>query len=470
MSIVNTDTTVVAVSEIKPHPNNARLGNVDAIAESIRANGFYGTVIVRKSTGHILAGTHRWKAAQQAGLDEIPVTFVDVDAKTAKRIMLADNRTSDLATYDDSSLADLLRSIGDLSGTGWTDDDLARLLADVAPIDVIEEEETSPVEINTLPSIAKAGDLWLLGPHRLICGDSRNPDDVARLLDGATINLGVTSPPYADRRKYDETSGFKPIPPDEYVEWFVPIAANVARHLAEDGSWIVNIKAGAEGLDRDLYVMDLVIAHVRAWGWHFGDEYCWERVGVPKQPAMRFKNQWEPIYQFSRGRWKFRPENVRHASEDAMTYDPEYNYIAERRQGDGTPMRRKGRGNTSWQGRQGQAGGAFPDYDEVKDGFAYPGNRLPNYNGSHEATGHSAAYPVGLPAFFIKAYTDPGDVIYDPFTGSGSSLLAAHQTERIGYGVEISPAYVDIICNRFERHTGITPINAKTGNPVSFLV
>ena len=135
----------------------------------------------------------------------------------------------------------------------------------------------------------------------------------------------------------------------------------------------------------------------------------------------------------------------------------------------GQRARRAGRGNTSWKDRQGHNGGAFPDYDEVKNGFAYPGNRLPTFAGSHEATGHTAAFPVGLPEFFVKAYTDESDVVYDPFMGSGSTLLAAHNQRRIGYGMEISPAYCDIICARWQKATGIKPIAESTGNEHDFL-
>jgi hypothetical protein len=161
VEIVNTENVLVPIDALKAHPDNARVGNVDAIVESIRAHGFYGTVIVRKSTGHILAGFHRWQAAKQVGLTEIPVTYVDVDAKTAKRILLADNRTSDLAGYDNESLAKLLGSIGSLDGTGWTDVDLNALLrttgmrsADESSfLDDIEGEAAS---LDTLQSVEVA--------------------------------------------------------------------------------------------------------------------------------------------------------------------------------------------------------------------------------------------------------------------------------------------------------------------------
>ena len=89
---------------IKPHPDNARRGNVDAIRQSIQANGFFGSLVVQRSTGHILVGNHRFRAAQAEQLPEVPVMFIDCDDDEAKRILLADNRTSDLGVYDDELL------------------------------------------------------------------------------------------------------------------------------------------------------------------------------------------------------------------------------------------------------------------------------------------------------------------------------------------------------------------------------
>jgi hypothetical protein len=92
--------------------------------------------------------------------------------------------------------------------------------------------------------------------------------------------------------------------------------------------------------------------------------------------------------------------------------------------------------------------------EEIAAGMAYPGNRLPTFISTHEATGHAAAFPVGLPGFFINAYSDKGDLIFDPFMGSGSTLIAAEHNNRIGYGTEISPAYVEMTIMRWERVTG----------------
>jgi site-specific DNA-methyltransferase (adenine-specific)/site-specific DNA-methyltransferase (cytosine-N4-specific) len=361
------------------------------------------------------------------------------------------------AYWDDKLLAELVTSLHEqdaalLSQSGWGGDEIQELLdrieADEAGVfdgDALGDlDDVAPVP-PTNP-VTKSGDIWHLGPHRLLCGDCRRPEDVAKVLDGAQINLAFTSPPYADRRTYDESSGFKPIPPDEYVAWFEPVAANVAAHLAGGGSWFVNIKAASNGLDTETYVLDLVLAHV-GWGWHWAGEFCWERPGLPQEPQRRFKNQYEPIYQFTHGEWKFRPDAVRVESRSAITYDPARNMVGEREQGDTS-------GSQSFTATQ------------VGAGLAYPGNRLPTFSGSHEATGHSAAFPVGLPDFFVRAYTDEGDTVFDPFMGSGSTLLAAHQNGRIGYGIEISPAYCDVILARWQRVVGEQP--TRDGVPYDF--
>jgi site-specific DNA-methyltransferase (adenine-specific) len=335
------------------------------------------------------------------------------------------------------------------------------------------DPDDADIEPPTDP-VTQPGDVWRLGQHRIICGDCRDAKVVTGLVDGAKVNVAFTSPPYADRREYDETSGFKPIPPDEYVDWFEPVAAAVRAVLASDGSWFVNIKPGVtpDGLDAEPYVLDLVLAHVRRWGWHWATEYCWERNGVPKSVTRRFKNQFEPVYQFTLGEWKMRPDAVRHYSENVPVA--------------GGP----GVGDTGWANSQGGNGSMFgaakrrrsgtskaisdvqgtsKDAGEfIQPGMAYPGNRLPTFAGTHTATGHTAAFPVGLPAFFIKAYTDPGDVVYDPFMGSGSTMIAAEQEGRTAYGCEISPAYCDIIARRYQDLTGDMPVLERTGERFDF--
>ena len=169
---------VVPVDRIRPHPENPRHGNLGAIRESIRANGFYGACLVQLSTGHILVGNHRYIAATQEGLTEVPVVWTDVDDATALRIMLADNRTNDLATYDDSILIDLLTAVArndDLVGSGYTDADIEALLNDVDTTDELDPDAPS-FDLSMLPDVTiadpkvlpESGTKWRIGPHLLV--------------------------------------------------------------------------------------------------------------------------------------------------------------------------------------------------------------------------------------------------------------------------------------------------------------
>lgn len=129
------DNNEIPIDSVKPHPANPRKGNVDAIVESIKVNGFYGSIVVQKSTMLILAGNHRWQAAKKVGMTKIPAVILDITDIQAKKILLADNRTSDYATYDQEELASLLKEVisdDSLKGTGFTAMDLEDLLEEVA--------------------------------------------------------------------------------------------------------------------------------------------------------------------------------------------------------------------------------------------------------------------------------------------------------------------------------------------------
>lgn len=123
------------VTDLVLHPRNPRMGDVGAIVESIEANGFFGSLVAQVSTSYVLAGNHRLQGAIHCGLDKVPVHWIDVDDETALRILVADNRTSDLAMNDDDVLSDLLREVAvleeGLTGTGYDGEDLDRLLADI---------------------------------------------------------------------------------------------------------------------------------------------------------------------------------------------------------------------------------------------------------------------------------------------------------------------------------------------------
>ena len=130
---IEQDYEMVPVDRLSTHPDNARRGNIEVIRESIRTNGFYGACVVQRSTGHILVGNHRYLAAVEEGLAEVPVVWVDKSDDEARRLLLVDNRTTDLSDYDEDLLAVLLSAVEQdtqgLRGTGYSDDDLIGLLA-----------------------------------------------------------------------------------------------------------------------------------------------------------------------------------------------------------------------------------------------------------------------------------------------------------------------------------------------------
>jgi hypothetical protein len=146
-------TEAVKIDQVQPHPKNVRQGDIGAIMESLRDHGQYRPIVVQESTGLILAGNHTWKAARQLGWTQIEATTIDVDDDEALRILLIDNRTNDLSTYDDPALAELLKQLAiterGLEGTGFDGDDLDALIRLVEatgdqPLNPFDEWEGMP--------------------------------------------------------------------------------------------------------------------------------------------------------------------------------------------------------------------------------------------------------------------------------------------------------------------------------------
>jgi DNA modification methylase len=419
-----------------PWGRNPRKNDAAAkrLAKTIGAHGWTNPLLCQSGTRRIIAGHTRAKAAAILGIESVPVIWLDVDDVQADAIAVADNRLGDLAEWDDdllsSILSDLDRAGVDLDGIGYSPEEFGALLSH----DKEDSEKPDPdgLEAPTGEPDSKHGVVYQLGPHRIACGDCRDPDVIRALFGSAKVAVAVTSPPYASQRTYDEDSGFKPIPPDEYCDWFAGVQASVLSVLAADGSWFVNIKEHCEDGARSLYVHDLVIAHSRSWGWRFVDELVWYKKGTPGNFGDRFRNDWEPVFHFSRGPCKRRHDNVRHESEQV-------------------PTATKVMAREKQKSKYGK-GGVLRGSKNVR-GLAYPGNVIDVSLGtSQPGELHPAAYPTALPAFLIAAYSDPGDLVFDPFMGGGSTLIAADKIHRVAYGCELSPAYCDLIRRRWTKH------------------
>ncbi len=442
------------LERLVPYSRNARTHSAEQVAQiaaSIIEFGFTNPVLVDSADG-IVAGHGRLLAARKLGLAEVPVIVLDHLSATQRRAyVIADNKLALNAGWDEAMLREEMASLEldgfDLGVVGFSDEELEALLAADEPDPAVVEEEAVP-EPPPQP-VTQPGDVWLIGPHRLICGDCRDTAVVEKLMAGASANVAITSPPYATQREYDPTSGFKPIPPNEYVEWFRAVAAGVESVLVPDGSYFLNIKEHADEGERDLYVMDLVIAHRRKWGWRFVDQFCWRKTdnGVPGGWQNRFKNAWEPVFHFCRQPTiKFRAAAVSHASDDCFDYSPD------------NPKSTSGSGLLGTGARGAAADGARNnrtrrssrnnlDSDGRHTGLARPSNVIEVKSESSQGS-HSAPFPRALVEFFVKAFSDARDVVFDPFMGSGTTMAAAHVLDRTGYGCEISPGYCDVIVRR----------------------
>jgi len=416
----------VPASELKANPKNWREHPAEqqrAMQGVLEEVGIAGALLARETPdGLELIDGHLRTEMNDA--TEWPVLILDVDENEADVLLASVDPIGALAKTNTDQLAALLDQIE-------TDNaDLDSLLTELKGSlpTIVEEDERDADDVPDVDSVERrcaAGDVWKLGEHRLICGDCREAVWVNELMQGEEINVAITSPPYASQRKYDESSGFKPIHPDKFVEWFDQVQKQVATNLAADGSWFVNIKEHCEDGQRVLYVKDLTLSHVRDWGWLFIDELCWRRNTLPGGFTTRFRNGWEPVFHFSKGDLKFRHENVSVKSELVK----------------GTP-------------KESATGSGFFGATVIADtGLARPDNVVTVHQ-SAQGIKHPAQYPVGLPEFFIRAYSDEGDIVFDPFMGSGTTLIAAEKTNRRGFGCEISPEYCDIIIARWEAFTG----------------
>ena len=256
---------------------------------------------------------------------------------------------------------------------------------------------------------------------QLHTGDCR---DVLQQFPEACFDLIFTSPPYADQR----ARTYGGVKPAEYVDWFMPRAAEFQRVLKTDGTFVLNIKEKVVAGERSTYVLELIL-ELRRQGWFWTEEFIWHKKNCyPGKWPNRFRDSWERLLQFNKSKkFNMYQENVmvptgdwskarlRRLSETDVVRD-------ESRVGSGF-----GKNISNWIGRR----------------LAYPTNVL------HLATEcankrHSAAFPETLPHWFIRLFTKEGDRVLDPFMGSGTTLVAAERLQRNAIGIDIVPEYVEI--------------------------
>lgn len=261
----------------------------------------------------------------------------------------------------------------------------------------------------------------------LILGDCKKK--LKKIPEGS-IDLIFTSPPYADQRK----STYGGIHPDKYVDWFLPISEELLRVLSPKGTFILNIKEKVLKGERSTYVMELIIA-MKKQGWIWTEEFIWHKKNsFPGKWPNRFRDSWERLLQFNKEK-KFN------------MYQEEVMVPV----GDWAKSRLKNLSKTDRIRDESKVGSGFGKKisNWVGRDKVYPTNvlHLPTECSNKK---HSAAFPEGLPEWFIKLFTKPGDLVLDPFMGSGTTNQVAQRMRRNSIGIEIQSDYYKIVKENIE--------------------
>jgi len=428
---------VVPIADCKPYQSgdakNYRKhppAQVEELAKSLEAFGQYKNIVI-SSDGFILAGEGVWRAAQARGEESIAAIRMpfDADDPRAAKLLVADNELSRLAEDDETQLVDLLKGLQEtvgLEGTGHDDGTLQELLEGLAAQDVTPPvEDPGPGEPLVEP-ITKPGDVWVMGEHRLVCGDAVDP---AAYADDLQAQCVVTSPPYATQRTYELTE----------FDWdkVVPLAiATAAKHVTPDGSILVNLGLVHEGgrvIEYWRPLFDMMDAQDRPlFGW-----YVWDKqYGLPGDWNGRLAPAHEWVFHFAH---KPRRPNKTHESKRA----------GEKIQGTG--MRRA----------DGSMSGMTGFGEEIQP-FKIPDSVIRCAPAKGGVDGHPAPFSPAFAGELLEPYVRLGETCIDCFAGSGTTIIAAEQLGRVCYGIEIEPRYCDVAVRRWQTATGKTAILEST--------
>lgn len=417
------------IESVIPYARNSRThseSQVAQIAGSIQEFGFCNPVLI-DAEGVIIAGHGRVMAAQRLKLATVPCLRLSHLTDAQKRAyVIADNRIALSSGWDEEMLANELSDLHadefDMALLGFDVDELAGLLklnedeSAAMPAGEVVEDEVPEAPVDP---ITKPGNLWILGEHRLLCGDSTKAEDVGRLMAGAKADLCFTSPPYADQRTYTGDGKLS----TEHLAKFISAAAQSC------DLFCVNLGVSRKDGRVNQYWNDYIEA-AEASGRALVSWNVWDRSGeggsIGNMTApFPINHEW--IFVFSRT-----SPNVRRT-------------IPNKHGGKkvGATIR--------------AADSTFAERESVVHEFGKLGTVLHCgvQRGQNE---HPAMFPVALPASYIEACSDTGNSVYEPFCGSGSTLIAAEQLNRRCYGMEISPAYCDVIVKRWENLTGKTAV------------
>ena len=384
MAMTTSDLKLVPINDLVPYINNARThspAQITKLRSSLREFGFVNPIIVDKDY-NVIAGHGRLLAAKEEGFTKVPCVFADYLTEAQKKAyIIADNRYAEDAGWDEELLRLEIESLEgmnfDLGLLGFEPAELNKLMTDE---DAIQEDDFNVDAELQKPAITKPGDLWLLGRHRLVCGDSTKPETYTALMDGKKANLVVTDPPYnvnyegsAGKIKNDHMGN------EAFYTFLFDAFKCMEEVMAQDASIYV-FHADTEGLNFRKAFADA--------GFYLSGTCIWKKQSLV---LGRSPYQWqhEPVL-FG---WKKKGKHM---------------WYSDRKQ------------STIW------------EYDK------------PRKNGDHPTM-----KPVALVSYPIINSSMSGCIVLDPFGGSGSTLMACEQTDRVCHTIELDEKFCDVIVKRF---------------------
>lgn len=423
----------MALADLNPAAYNPRKElkpgdeQFEKLKRSIETFGYVEPIIVNTRTGNTVIGGHqRLNVLKEIGETEAECVLVDLSENEEKALNVALNKVT--GEWDEPKLAELLQGIKvseyDITLTGFdapeAEDLINGYFAKGAKQDDGDEEGEKQKIEEAGETITKPGDVWKLGQHRLICGDSTDPVTFEKLMAGAHAQLTVTSPPYGVGKSYEE-KGIQP-----WFDTMRPVVKNVAKH-----SDIVCWNLG------DLY----------STGTQYIEPTSFYSIGMFEEYG--FKPIWIRI-------WKKQGMNFGVGPYHLVTNKPvqQWEYITafEKEDNDGTPTNEQ-----EYEWLMAFAGHAYKFVKRLskqeRKAWGYAG--IWDINTVTANKLHPAMFPVELPWRCIKMHSDEGNIVLEPFSGSGTTMIACEQLGRKCYGVERDPVYCDLAVKRWEEFTGM---------------
>lgn len=419
-----TDAPIEQLKFADYNPRSMSAHDFEALKRSLREFGWVEPVVVNTFPGRenvIVGGHQRVRAAQALNHKSVPAVFIRVSPAQEKLLNLALNRIS--GQWDEDRLSELIRQLseesdGDIYLSGFTNQELSALLTEGL---ANKQTAADPDDVPAVPAepASKPGELYELGPHRILCGDAAKAEDMDRLLSGQKAKLAVTSPPYGVGKEYEEKGV------EAWLAAIRPAVGQICR-VSEAVVWNIGdlYATGSQFIEPTFAYSILMFKEhglrpmwIRIWlkqGMNFG-------VGPYHLVSHKPVQQYEYLAAFGEDPGAVTPEDLADF-EYLMAFSRGREKFVKRL----APAQRK-----QW----GYAGvWAMKTVSANKE--------------------HPAMFPAELPKRAIMMHTDPGDLVLDPFMGSGTTLIAAEQLQRRCVGMEREPKYVDVIRDRYARFAG----------------